>query len=189
MDLNYDNLCFLTCSIIIFAITFFILIITFIAFSIIGLINTSLEEEYSLCNKSHLCIYSIVSLLLILKMKYTIDVLFKDNSNKNEPSNIIVYIEILINIGIIIWGAYEFYGINCVNNLNNTILYKTTFTYWIFNIILLSLQLVIYLKLISKIFTFYKSNIQVTNDLENNKNVNIIENNNQKNTKYIDLVN
>ena len=154
MNSNDKDLCFTTCSIIIFGIGFIISIITFIIFLIIGLINTSLKETYDLCNESHLWIYGIVSLLLILKIKNTINIFIKDDYNTTYTR-----IEILINIVMFFWGIFEFFNIKCINNLNNTILYKTTLIYWIIvNIILFGLFF--------KFYICYKKNIN-TNDIEN----------------------
>ena len=124
------NLHCLTCSIVFFGILFFLLIVTFVVFTIFGL-----NEEIKSCDKSHLWIYSLVSLLLLLKLKNTMIVFTKNNNN------IMRFIELLTLLGMITWGIYEFFYVDCVNELNDTILYKTSFIYLLVNIILLSILL------------------------------------------------
>jgi hypothetical protein len=145
MDLNKKSLWCLSFYIITFTITIIILIITYIAFLMFGLITTSLIDEYNLCNSSHLWIYSLILLLLILKIKNILNIFTKDDYIKNNY--IIITLDILLNIGIIIWGVYEFYIINCTKNLSDTMLYKITYICWLINIILLGTVL---------LFIFYK---------------------------------
>jgi hypothetical protein len=146
MDLNKKSLWCLSFYIITFSLLVFILLIAYIVFLMIGLITTSIIDEYKLCNNSHLWIYSLILLLLILKIKNIFNIFTKDDYIKNNY--VLIFLDILINIGIIVWGIYEFYIIKCTINLSDTMLYKTTYICWIINIILLGFV---------SLFIFYKS--------------------------------
>ena len=145
--LSYQMSC-----VVIFSITILCLVVTYLIFSVIGLINYYLNDEYYLCKKSHLWAYSMVSIILSYKVKdilnnlnfvdrfiinntnvkndviNTLNIFIKNDNNKD---NLILIIKILICISMFIWGTIEFFGVTCVNNLNKTILYKITFILWI----------------------------------------------------------
>lgn len=123
---------YITCSIVFFGILIFLLIIAFIVFSIIGLINKS-----DACDESDLWLYSIVSLLLLLKIRNTMKV-FTKNTN-----NIMIVIELLTLIGMVGWGFREFFYVDCTDKINDTLLYKTCFLYWVVNFILLVILLLV----------------------------------------------
>ena len=136
-NINNNKFSYLTFEvflILLFSIILVGLILTYIVFAIIGLINTPLEEQYNLCSNSNLWIYGIVSLLVLSNNILNIP---KLNTNK------ILIIRFLILIIMIIWGIYEFIIVSCVNNLSYTILYKATIIYWIFQIFFLCVILYI----------------------------------------------
>lgn len=170
------NLCCLTSSIVFFSIVIFIATVCYIVFAIIGLVNTSLNKESDLCSDSHLWIYSLISLILLLKSKNTIAVLTQKEDDKNY--NFIQTIcEILILLGMCVWGAYEFFGVKCVNELNNTILYKTSFAYWIVNSILLFLLLLIMIIGFFSIVCITENNTTINTLIHEIKNIDNINNN------------
>jgi len=129
--MEFINLPCLTCSLVYISFGFLLLIIIYNIFAIIGLVETPLNIENELCINSHLWIYSLVSLILLFKIKITLSI-FTNN-------NILTFFELLLSLGMFIWGIYEFFFVKCINKLNNTLLYKTTFAYWIVNIFLLIL--------------------------------------------------
>jgi hypothetical protein len=132
---------------VIFTILLIISIITYIVFAIMALIRVSLDEQKNLCYNSNLWFYCCISIIIILKINIT----FKNIRNKK---NIILVIELLITIAMIVWGAYEFFGIDCTKNLNNTTLYLVTFIYWLSQIIFLGfLTIIIFNNIIA-----YKNN-------------------------------
>lgn len=152
------NLYYLSCSIVLFSIGFLSLLLTYIIIALIGIYDISSNSNLQKCNDSHLIIYSFITLILLVKINNTIICLTKD---KNE---IYIYIiEIISTIIMCIWGIYEFFGVDCINNLTDTILYKSCFAYWIFNNILLTLIL------LSSIYKFitYKNNDNCINDFDN----------------------
>ena len=152
------NLYYLSCSIVLFSIGFLSLLLTYIIIALIGIYDISSNSNLQKCNDSHLIIYSFITLILLVKINNTIICLTKD---KNE---IYIYIiEIISTIIMCIWGIYEFFGVDCINHLTDTILYKSCFAYWIFNNILLTLIL------LSSIYKFitYKNNDNCINDFDN----------------------
>jgi hypothetical protein len=112
-----------------------------IIFSIIGLANTSNNDI--LCPNSHLWYYLLISLLILLIT--IINYKIKQNSN-NYFYNIIFYV--IISLGMIIWGTYELFYIDCINKLSDTILYKVSFTYWIYNISFCGINIGLFISLI-----------------------------------------
>ena len=166
-----NNLCCFTCSIILFSISLLALIITYIVFAIIGLVRTSLNIESELCHESNLWIYVLVSLILFLKINNVITI-FKKPENDGETKYFQFLVEFGISLSMFIWGAYELFGVKCVNNLNNTILYKCAFGYWITSTILLGIIVsIIIIGLFTLIYVSFKENISNYNNLQdNNKN-------------------
>ena len=139
MDSEYENLYYLICSIIFISLGLFLSIISYIIFAIFGLINTSLHEQNELCSNSHLWIYSLVSLILLINVKNIIGDIIKEKADNNY-----LIIKLSLLIFMIGWGGYEFYGIDCINKLSDTMLYKSSFAYWFCNIILLVLFFIIF---------------------------------------------
>ena len=115
----------------------------FIIFSIIGLTTTSNTNVNNLCYNSNLWYYLLVSLLLFLLtlINYKIN-----NKKENYFNNIILYL--ILSVGMIIWGTYELYYINCANKLKHTTLYKASVTHWLYNISFLGLNISLFLGII-----------------------------------------
>ena len=131
--MEFSNLPCVACSIVFFSFGLLLLIIIYNIFAIIGLVETPIKIENKLCINSHLWIYSIISLILVFKIKITLSIF---------TNNYLLPFELLISLGMFSWGIYEFFFVKCIDKLNNTLLYKTTFIYWIVNIILLVLIIV-----------------------------------------------
>jgi hypothetical protein len=169
MNLNNkdSNLFCITCSMIIFAIVLFALIITYIVFGIIALVRVSYDEQKDQCYGSNLWVYCLVSLILMGKINMTI------NNIKEKNNFIIQVIEILISIGMIIWGAYEFFGVDCVKNLNRT-LYSVTFAYWLAQIIILGSLTVVCISIVVRLKILgNKQNNNINKSINNiNKSIN-----------------
>jgi hypothetical protein len=155
-----ENLYCLICLIVSSSIISFILSSIYIAFTIIGLVNTSYNEIYKLCKNSHLWIYNLVSLILFLvSMKNVHNSLQNQNNNYKQ-----IIIQAIILLIISFWGAFEIFFVNCVNELDNTILYRTSFMYWLINTIMLFLLL---LGVTIKLFNF-TNNLKIQNSTEEN---------------------
>jgi hypothetical protein len=105
-------------------------IIIFYIFSIVGLIYTPNDEVNQLCCNSNLWYYLTTGLVLNF-----INVIFYKNKDI-----LFGHLEIIIFslLGMICWGGYELFSISCINNLYDTILYKSSLTYWVFNLFFIS---------------------------------------------------
>lgn len=112
-------------------------IIAYITFAVIGVINTSINEQYELCNKSHIWIYNIASLASLL-MSFVLAIILKMTNIDFKCIFITLIYESIILSGMCIWGIYEFFGVSCFDKLSKTILYKLTFVHWMFNIFILA---------------------------------------------------
>ena len=137
--------------IITFIITYIITPIYIVA--IINALYTWEEKnESKQCYSSHLYEYGLTTVMTIILsslITYKISNNFIENIRNNFDfiENISGIIENIINnkkqlicelipcILFVIWGFFEFYNVNCVNNLNNTLLYKYSFAYFIYSII------------------------------------------------------
>jgi hypothetical protein len=125
--------------IIIFSFTISSLLIIFIVYMIIGLIQTSINEINNSCPKSHLWYYSLIALILLIMQNIQII-----NSKKDSKISLIMScIQILQSIVMLIWGSYELFGINCVNEFKDTILYNTALIYWILIIVMYCIYIMI----------------------------------------------
>ena len=115
------------------AIIMLILLLTYVIFTIIGLIQISLNEQINICEQSHLWIYSLLSLIILLIN--CINKISENhiNTNTNNKKKVIIYIfiQLFLSTLMILWGIYEFFGNICIDDLKSTILYKTSFLYWI----------------------------------------------------------
>ena len=115
------------------AIIMLILLVTYVIFTIIGLIQISLNEQINICEQSHLWIYSLLSLIILLIN--CINKISENhiNTNTNNKKKVIIYIfiQLFLSTLMILWGIYEFFGNICIDDLKSTILYKTSFLYWI----------------------------------------------------------
>lgn len=157
-----NNIQCLTCITVLCSMTIFTFASIYIAFTIIGLVNTPLNEIYDICNNSNLWIYSLMSLLFFIILIRNIHSLIKnDDNNGNNNKNIIIQFVILLII--IIWGIYEFFCVNCIDKLSRTILYKISFINWIFNIVMLVISCINFGP-----FNF-TNNIKIQNSIEDDE--------------------
>ena len=85
------------------------------------------------CEKSNLWYY--------LTTIFIVNILNTQSSNKDE-TNRGIYL-FLVLTGLFIWGAYELFGVNCVNELNTTLLYKLSLAYWITSCVLLGNMMIL----------------------------------------------
>ena len=175
MKENDYNLCCLGCFLILFVVGIFVFMTAYIVFAIIGLIGTSFNKEHELCNESHLWIYTLISLVLIgfaikntsylMKMREIekereIEFLINTDKETNKRSYSKILFNFLISLGMFIWGAYEFFTIKCISNLNNTMLYKSAFAYWIFITIQSSLISIVFVAGLLKIKLLFNDTLK-----------------------------
>ncbi len=141
-------------------ILYYILIIGYIFRACRGLVELSIDEEKKLCKDSHYRIYTIITLFLSIKSIYQM-VSSNDDDNNDKDNNkyksVILYkqkfkgtatvvfktnifslLNNIIYLFMIIWGYYELFCIDCVNKLQDKILYDTVYTYW-FRLLMLPL--------------------------------------------------
>jgi len=96
--------------------------------------SSSKLYEYAL-----LSIFPLVCLILIINnisANFSEDISYNDiikNIINNKKS---LFMILIINLLNVLWGFFEFYNVNCVNNLHDTILYKYSFGSFIYSIII-----------------------------------------------------
>ena len=98
--------------------------VCFYVFILKAIIQTQWDDVSDVCEKSNLWYY--LTTIFIISVMNPNDLIEKDK-------NLYVCFLILIFLGLFIWGAYELFGIGCVDNLESTLLYKLSLTYWIFS--------------------------------------------------------
>lgn len=127
---------------IIICISLTLLPTMYFIFSIIGLVNTPLSSQRKLCNESQIWIYSLTSLITMCDKIYLAslhDTKENTNDNADKYTKIIhtfcvLFTTITINLIMTCWGIREFYYVECVDNLKDTVLYKTAFGYCVCSI-------------------------------------------------------
>ena len=106
---------------------------------IIALVTWKNKDQKKYCLTSNLYEYGIISIVVVTFIFYQTYIINKKaNNNFNEYYNYIINysgIQIVMLILLILWGIYEFYYVNCINNLNDIFLYKCLFVYFIFLIV------------------------------------------------------
>ncbi len=92
--------------------------IVFIIFSIMALVNTSNHELHEMCPETNLWIYLLISLIvgIITNRKNA-----ANNSSNEESKN--TFSILIIPIGILCWGSYELWGVECVNEIKSNSIY------------------------------------------------------------------
>ena len=104
--------------------------ITFIVFSMIGVCSVSLRTTQNRCPESNLWVWSII---------YTIHaiagLIYGSKQTKSEDKNPIgIMCSLIIVLGFYIWGMIDYWGVSCVDNLSNLLLYKLAFVQLIIGI-------------------------------------------------------
>ena len=88
------------------------------------------------------------------------------NKIKEIYGNIIISgMGFCIPLGLSIWGGIEFYNVSCVNNLNDTILYKISYANWIFTIFITGIN---FISTIISINIFFFDSVNKINKISNN---------------------
>jgi hypothetical protein len=111
-------------------VVFTISSIVFFVFAIKAIIETQWNDVTDLCEDSNLWYY-LTSILVFN--------ILNRNLNDDKEKNKEVFIIVISLIGLFIWGAYELFGVKCINNLNTTLLYKLSLAYWIFVVVILGI--------------------------------------------------
>ncbi len=122
------------CSLIFFSIAICALSVTFFVYAIISLVRTSNNEQKDLCHRSSAWVYVLVHLILG-------GFIYQQGEDKGDNDveklgkacwNLIKYLTIL---GLMSWGCYELWGISCVDQLKDKLLYIILQIYVIVDII------------------------------------------------------
>ena len=94
-------------------------IITYIIFTIISLVDMSYKESKDLCKQSNLWIYLLISSYILL---FTNKI---PNNNVQNDAGFVVKISLryIYSLAFTIWGLYEFLDIQCVEELEDSLLY------------------------------------------------------------------
>jgi len=99
--------------------------ISFIVYTIIGLCDLSFKEQKKQCSNSNLWVYVLVNLIVTSMISMSVTKTEKKLKSISILESLLSFIiQILISLGFTVWGCYEFFGVNCIDTLNDTILYK-----------------------------------------------------------------
>lgn len=117
-----DSICIFFGIILVFGV--FGCIITYIVYVIMSLCETSYSEQKDMCKESNVWLFLLLDLIaklivgnLSAKSKYNS---IQESNTESKSNNTL---ESLISLSFAIWGCYELFGINCVDNLKSTLLY------------------------------------------------------------------
>ena len=104
--------------------------VTFLVFSMIGICSVSLRTTQNRCSDSNLWIWS-----LIYTVHSIAGLIYGSKQSKSEEKNPLgVLCSLLVSFGFLIWGIIEYWGVSCVDNLSNLLLYKLAFVQLILGI-------------------------------------------------------
>ena len=106
------------------------LVLTFNIYSIKSLIDVSYKDVSNICSNTNIWYYLLTITLLSISG-------LQKNNNKLE--SLLAVLQMLV---FFIWGSYELFGVNCIDQLKNTNLYIISLTYWILITILLSILVI-----------------------------------------------
>ena len=95
------------------------LVVVFYVYGIIALCDTSYKEVSTMCSDSNLWYFLLI--LLILNLSSSKSLVSKASKESNGCGSVIAF---LIYMGYISWGTYELFGISCVDQLHDTLLWK-----------------------------------------------------------------
>jgi hypothetical protein len=123
-------------NLILYSIVPFISLIILNIFDIIGLLNDNLIKTKYLCNDSHIWHYVLISLIIINLFLLSIKCIDKDDVKK---LNYVLLFSAIYFPVMIIWGIVELFGILCINNLYNTLIYDMMVINWITYIFIFSI--------------------------------------------------
>ena len=98
--------------------------------------NKELQEE---CPDSYLWIYLIVWLISGLgSIRRTL----KSQIDK-DPNPFLIIWGIMVTLGLLVWGAYELWGVDCADEINSNLIYTMTEINVITGFVLLGIMLII----------------------------------------------
>lgn len=124
-------------------------ILFYYAFSIKGLIETNYIEERKICKMSDLWSYLFSSLFA--------NFIFIKLTTKINENRLFIILQPNIYIGCIkfsyiLWGSILFYGVPCLNELSDTLLFKMALLQYMFDIVSLALTFIISLYVVNLVY-------------------------------------
>jgi len=97
--------------------------IIYSVYVIISLCQTSYNEQKEICSKSNAWLYLLLELVVnSIVSKISIKQKNTGDTEKSKKSNYRDLLQIT-SIAFTIWGCIELFGVNCVKELNHTLLY------------------------------------------------------------------
>jgi hypothetical protein len=94
-------------------------------FSIMGLCETPYKDVDELCPESNLWYFLLVLLIMNLSSGKSAVKRFSDDSDSSNGCAALI--SLFIHIGYISWGTYEVFGVSCIDQLHDTLLWKASF--------------------------------------------------------------
>ena len=108
--------------VIIFITGLFVASIAFLVYSFTAIINTSSEEAREICNRSDLWEYLFMAIVFTFP---TCTIVVPCENIIDTIATLLL--QMTISLVFSIWGLYELYGVNCVDELQDTLLYKMSY--------------------------------------------------------------
>jgi len=120
------------------------LVVTYTVYVIISLCQTSYNKQKEMCRNSNIWVYLLLNIICnSLLTSSTVNSKLNSNSKNKNNSNYLYLIQVLYILSFTIWGCIELFGVNCVDNLNSTLLYTMMEVSVFIRIIILGLLLII----------------------------------------------
>jgi len=118
-----------------------------LVYSIMALVETSNKELQSRCSETNLWIYLLIILLLgTYNQGRSINNLKTKDSNKCMIVN-----TMLAQIGLLCWGSYELWGVDCVNEVSSNLIYTMVLINVVASWVLMGIM-IIYIGIVTVIF-------------------------------------
>lgn len=126
-----------SCALFVFLVAIVAGAITQIVFDIIALKQTSNNEVTDECPSSALWSFVLVSLIL-----NCLSLIFQSGSSKKEETQNkqgITINVITVNVAVCVWGCIELWGVECVSEVDDTLLYTMAMVHVISSIVSLGI--------------------------------------------------
>ena len=116
-------------------------VITYIVYVIISLCQTSYNEQKEMCSKSNAWLYLLLG--LVVNSIVSIISTKQRNTGDTEKSKKSNYCNLsqITSLAFTIWGCIELFGVNCIKELDHTLLYTMLQVSVIGNIIITGILL------------------------------------------------
>jgi hypothetical protein len=121
-------------------VTYVLGIVTYMVYTIKSLCETSYSEQKNLCSESNAWIYLLISVVInpIIGLIQLFCVKFRGEHNMFVMSAI-------SSLAFLIWWCIEFYNVNCVNELEHTLLYTMLIVTVLSNLVITCLSFLFFI--------------------------------------------